>query len=87
MSAFYGQVFGNADTSASRRGYTDIRVSAQSWNGSLITRLYYIQDVLHVDLYASSGSDSSGHTVFSGTFEELLERLKKDCPEDSPKEI
>lgn len=41
MATFYGQVFGNAQTSASRQGSKNsgIRTSAQSWNGSIIVEL------------------------------------------------
>lgn len=79
MSAFYGTVKGASDTPATRRGYHDIKVAAQSWNGSVITRLHYNkEDELIVDLQVSDGSDTSGRTIFYGTLDELKERLKGD---------
>ena len=76
MSAFYGQVIGNAKTTASRRGHHDIKVTAQSWNGSVITRLYYNGDELMCDLEIADGSSANGYTVFNGTLEELKNRLE-----------
>lgn len=76
MSKFYGTVIGQADTSASRRGSRDIRVSAQSWNGSVITRLYYDDnDKLNVDVEIDSGSATYGKMIFRGTFEEFCKKL------------
>ena len=77
MSAFYGQVIGGANTTASRRGYDSIKVSAQSWNGSLITRMWYDHDELMVELQHNTGSDSSGYTVFCGSLDDLISTLKK----------
>lgn len=76
MSAFYGQVEGSAKTSASRRGSKDIKVSAQSWNGSIQTRLYYDGDDLMVDITIGEESSFTGYSYFHGTLEELKERLK-----------
>ena len=77
MAKFYGQVFGQAKTEASRRGSRDIKVSAQSWNGSVITTLYYNDnDDLMVNLSISDGSSCYGYTHFDGTLEELKARLK-----------
>jgi hypothetical protein len=77
MARFYGQVFGQASTEASRRGSRNIKVSAQSWNGSVITTLYYNEnDDLMVNIEISDGSSSYGHTHFDGSLEELKERLK-----------
>ena len=76
MARFYGQVFGQAKTEASRRGSRNIKVSAQSWNGSVITTLYYNDnDDLMVNLSISDGSSCYGYTHFDGTLEELKERL------------
>lgn len=78
MSAFYGTVVGASDTPATRRGYHDIKVAAQSWNGSVITRLHYDKnDRLIVDLQLADGSSTSGHTKFYGTFDELKEQLER----------
>lgn len=76
MSAFYGQVMGSAQTVGSRRGHKDIKVSAQSWNGSVITRLYYEGEDLMVDLQIADESSAYGYTAFNGTLEELKDRLK-----------
>lgn len=78
MSSFYGQVFGAGKTPATRRGYNSIEVSAQSWNGSVQTRLWYSEDgTLMVDLSIAEGSSASGYRVFSGTMEEFRNIFKK----------
>lgn len=76
MSAFYGTVTGYSKTIASRRGYHDIKVSAQSWNGSVITRLYYSEDKLMVDIQIAEDSSANGYTVFCGTLAELKNKLQ-----------
>ena len=77
MSAFYGTVVGSANTAATRRGFKDIKVAAQSWDGSVITRLHYNnEDELIVDLQISDGSDTTGKTIFYGTISELKKRMK-----------
>lgn len=79
MSAFYGTVIGSANTAATRRGSKDIKVAAQSWNGSVITRMHYNEeDELIVDLQISDGSGTSGLTFFYGTIDELKERLEPE---------
>ena len=77
MSKFYGTVSGQAKTEATRRGSDCIRVSAQSWDGSLITRMHYGHEgQLLVDLSVYDGSSSCyGTTIFSGTLDELKARL------------
>jgi hypothetical protein len=76
MSKFYGQVYGQAKTEASRRGSRDIKVSAQSWDGSVITYLEYDKDdQLEVTISIAEGSSSYGYTYFRGSLEELKERL------------
>lgn len=77
MSAFYGTVIGSSDTAATRRGTKDIRVSAQSWDGSVITRMWYnTGDKLMVEIQTADGSSAYGYTVFTGTYEEYGKRLK-----------
>lgn len=77
MSSFYGQVQGTAQTLATRRGSKDIKVSAQSWNGSVIIRMYYDDaGELSVELSVAEGSSFYGYTKFSGTLNELVEKLK-----------
>ena len=76
MSAFYGMVEGSAKTVATRRGHREIKVAAQSWNGSVITRFYHNEETLMCDLQIAEGSSTYGYTVFNGTLEELKARLK-----------
>lgn len=77
MSTFYGQVEGMARTVASKRGGKEIKVSAQFWNGSVITRMYYNDDnQLIVELNISDGSSTYGYNYFTGTLEELKEKLR-----------
>lgn len=77
MSKFSGQVQGSAQTPASRRGTNDIEVSAQSWDGSVITRLHYDnENRLIVELFIGDGSSFCGQSYFYGTIEELKNKLK-----------
>lgn len=78
MSKFYGTVVGSARTEATRRGFDGIKVSAQSWDGSLITRMRYDQGGrLMVQLDKSNESSSCwGKTIFWGTLDELEQKLK-----------
>lgn len=62
MAAFYGTVDGMSKTQGTRRGSaaSGIKVSAQSWNGSVVTELNYnSNDELVVTIGLSSGSASS----------------------------
>jgi len=77
MSKFYGTVSGSAQTEATRRGHDSIRVSAQSWDGSLITRMHYNSDgelVVQLDV-SDTSSSCYGRPVFAGTLSELVARL------------
>ena len=79
MSAFYGQVIGQAETPASRRGTakSGIKVTAQSWDGSLITQMRYNDDDdLMVDLFVNDSSSAYGRLIFCGSLQELEEALK-----------
>lgn len=79
MSKFYGQVEGMAQTVASRRGSKYIKTSAQSWDGSVITRLHYDDDgELYVSIDIDDGSSFYGQCYFYGTLEQLKQKLKKD---------
>ena len=72
MSKFYGQVEGSAQTIASRRGFRDIKSSVQSYDGSVITRLFYDDDgVLNVNIQVSDDTSFYGRSIFTGTFEEF----------------
>ena len=78
MSKFYGTVVGSSNTNATRLGHLDIRCSAQSYDGSVITKLWYNGDgVLMVDIEVSDSSSVYGSTIFTGTFDEYCEKLKK----------
>ena len=77
MSAFYGTVVGMAETPATRRGGRDIKVAAQSWNGSVITKMKYSKEgELMVELQIAEDSSTSGYTFFRGTIDELKKRLE-----------
>lgn len=81
MSKFYGTVVGSARTEATRRGFDGIRVSAQSYDGSLITRMRYDRNErLMVQLDKSNESSScSGRTIFRGTLDELERKLTSEA--------
>lgn len=78
MAKFYGQVRGRAATTASREGSeaSGIKVSAQSWNGSVIVELDYdANGNLIVKLSVSDGSAFSGDMLFRGTFEDFKSKF------------
>lgn len=80
MSKFYGTVIGASSTCGTRRGHYDIRVSAQSWDGSVITTLDYdSDDKLRVRIGTNEGSSTYSDWSsqdFNGTFDEFKELLK-----------
>lgn len=77
MAKFYGQVEGQANTIASRRGSSYIKSSVQSWNGSITTELFYNdKEELCIEVMHTDGSGFGGYTVFRGTVENFLEKLK-----------
>jgi hypothetical protein len=79
MSAFYGSIVGSRGE-ATRCGTKNsgLKVAAQSWDGSVITRLSYDADgKLNVTLEVAEGS-SSGYgskELFSGTLDQLRKKL------------
>lgn len=80
MSTFYGQVEGMSQTVASRRGSRDsgIKASVQSWDGSLISRMWYDNDGnLKVALEVSNDSSSYGDTIFRGSLDDLRSLLER----------
>lgn len=84
MSAFYGTVEGQRGP-ATRCGSLDsgIRASAQSWKGSVVINLHYMErydseSPLVVDVSTSDGSNAYGHPAWSGTFDEFKEMLAYD---------
>lgn len=79
MSKFYGTVDGcESRTCATRCGGKYIRTSAQSWDGSIITRLHYDKTGnLMVEIEVSDDSSSSGERIWHGTFDEFRNQLRK----------
>lgn len=80
MATFYGQVKGNASSTATRQGSaaSGIRSSVQSWNGSLIMDLSYDEnDALYIEVMHSTGSEFRGYTIFRGTVDEFVDMCKK----------
>lgn len=78
MSAFYGMVQGNRGA-ATRGGSraSGFTATAQSWDGSIITTMFYGDDGnLMVDISYSTGSSSCGTSVFRGTFDEYIMKLR-----------
>ena len=75
MSKFYGQVFGGRGT-ATRCGHRFIKTSVQSYDGSVQTELSYNEDELMVRVSTTPESSSYGSTIFYGTFEEFVNKLK-----------
>lgn len=80
MSVFYGTVQGNHGE-ATRQGsnVSGIRGSVQSWNGSIITSMWYDSNSgeLCCCVKTNDGSSScTGETIFRGTFDQLKAGLK-----------
>ena len=78
MSKFYGTVSGGTRTEATRRGFDSIKVSAQSWDGSVITSMHYRGNDLMVGLDFSDDSSTYGQSLFYGTFQELKDKLMEN---------
>ena len=75
MSKFYGQIKGDKGA-ATRGGHHSITSSVQSHNGSIQTQLTYKDEQLMVDVSISRESSAYGSTIFYGTFEEFIAKLK-----------
>lgn len=78
MATFYGSVQGNRGA-ATRGGSraSGFKSTAQSYDGSVITRLSYNdKDELMVTIEVSDYSAPYGTTVFSGTFKEYINKLR-----------
>lgn len=82
MATFYGQVFGNGRTPATRGGTYDsgLRTSAQSFKGSVIVELTQPEDEdgnreLMVEVQVNSNTASRGKSLFYGTLDELCQKL------------
>jgi len=78
MSKFYGMVVGDRGE-ATRGGHHRIKASCQSYAGSVITELTYNHEgQLMVDVSVGIGESTSyGRTIFHGTFEEYVAKLKQ----------
>ena len=76
MSKYYGQVSGQARTTASRRGSaaSGIKSSVQSWDGSIIM---YLRDTRHGENQLRveaklDDSSFSGETIFDGPLKDFI---------------
>lgn len=77
MAKFYGTLKG-CRGEATRLGsaLSGIKVSAQSWDGSIIVRMYQVEkdgeEKTYCNIgYAEGSSSISDKTIFEGTIEEL----------------
>ena len=78
IATFYGMVQGNRGA-ATRGGSraSGFKSTAQSYDGSVITYLSYNdKDELMVEIECSDGSAPYGKRIFSGTFEEYINKLQ-----------
>ena len=77
MASFYATI--NADLSrtlATKRGSKYIKTSTQSYNGSIITTMYYNeQNQLMIELETTETSSCYGENRYRGTFTQLEELL------------
>ena len=82
MSKFYGQVFGDRTTISTHvhtQGTNEIKVSAQSYDGSIIAKLYYNDNKdLCVKLETNHYSASCGETLFNDTFKDFNRLFEED---------
>lgn len=80
MSTFYGTVEGNRGVGTRCGTYeSGIRASAQSYDGSVITKLdYNVRGELVVKVSMSRGSSCYGTRVWEGTFSDFVELLTTD---------
>lgn len=93
MATFYGQVFGNGRTSATRGGTYDsgLMTSAQSYKGSVIIELTQPEQEdgsrkLMVEVQVNTSTSSRGKTVYYGDLSEFCYRLGGLTCEDIEKE-
>ena len=79
MAKFYAQAQGNRGlVHCMGSEASGIWTSAQSYDGSVITRLWYDSDGrLMVSIQTNESSSTCGRTLFSGSFLELQEALAK----------
>lgn len=77
MATFYGQVEGRAETAASRTGshHSGIKASVQSYDGSIITRLWYSKDnelMCGIEYSNDTSSGWGARTLFRGKFDDFI---------------
>jgi hypothetical protein len=76
MAKFYGQVSSNSSqTNATRQGTEYIKTSAQSYDGSIQTKLWYSDGKLMVELSFCGNSGADGDRLFIGEFRHLVEKF------------
>jgi len=82
MSKFYGTVKGRAKSAATREGNDSIRVSAQSWDNSIVVEMSYRygnSGVLDIEIGCMEGSKSSFSVpTWSGSYEEFEAMCERD---------
>lgn len=72
MAAFYGMVVGNREaTTRTGSKNSGFKATCQSYDGSVITDMYYKDDELRVRISLADGSDCYGDQVFDGNMDEL----------------
>jgi len=78
MAKFYGQVFGDR-TDVHTLGSRGIKVSAQTYDGSVIISLTYNKDNdLCVVLETNHDSADCGESLFNGTFKDFNKLFEED---------
>lgn len=76
MSAFYGTVIGDRQqTDATRRGFKSIVAAAQSYDGSIISKLWYEEGTLMLRLSYCEDSGTCGDTLYDGPLAEFVRNL------------
>jgi hypothetical protein len=78
MAHFYGNLKGaRGERTACGTRNSGIRVSARSWDGSVTVHAHdHADGTPRFEVYVSETSSTGGHLMFSGTVDELIERLR-----------
>lgn len=74
MAKLYRSIQGNRGA-ATRTGYSLIKSSVQSWDGSIINYMSYEGGKLMVEVCVSNDSSAYGRRIFYGTFDEFIAKL------------
>jgi hypothetical protein len=78
MATFYGTVQGSRGK-ATRLGHSHLDLTAQSYEGSIVVRLYVEQGVQHASICVSQGSTEHGtYNLFRGPIRTLYEDSKQN---------